>query len=351
MSVDARFREANDLHLAGDFAGAETRYLALRDANPHFAFHNLGVLYFKLGRDAESEQAFVQALKAAPGSASTRHAFGLLLLRMGRLADGWALYESRRQDPGARLTRPNLPYPAWSGEDLAGKHLVVVREQGFGDQIMFARFLPRLAAMAGKVTYVCSPNLVRLFEGLGVELVPASEAPPPAQADYWIPDCSLGLRLGVTLESLSGGPYLQVDKPRPGGGVGVMVRGSPTHANDRNRTVSADQAARLLALGRDLSPEATGAKDFRDTAEIVEGLDLVISVDTSVAHLAAAMGKPTWILIPAIDTDWRWLTGRDDTPWYASARLYRQDAAGEWDGIVRRVTADLSALDPRRPRS
>ena len=346
MSVEALFREANALHLAGDFAAAEERYLALTTASPHFGFHNLGVLYFKLGRDAESEEAFVSALRAAPGSASTRHAFGLLLLRMGRLADGWPLYECRRQDPGAKLTRPNLPYPSWTGENLAGKHLVVVREQGFGDQIMFARFLPTLARMAGKVTYVCSPNLVRLFAGLsadlGVDLVPASEAAPPREADYWTPDCSLGLRLGVTLETLSAAPYLAPVPLSSGGGVGVMLKGSPGHLNDRNRSLPPAAAAALAALGRDLAPEATGARDFQDTAEIIAGLDLVVSVDTAVAHLAGALGKPVWILIPGIDTDWRWLAERTDSPWYATARLYRQETAGDWTATVGRLQRDLA---------
>ena len=346
MSLNDLFREANARQLAGDFEAAERSYLALIERQPLWAWHNLGVVYLKLGRDAESETALRAALAADPTSAATRHMLGMLLLRLGRYGEGWPLYEARRANPLARITRPNLPYPEWRGEDLAGRHLVVVREQGFGDQIQFARFLPRLREAAGRVTFVCSPNLVRLFGGLGVDLVPASQAPPPGQADFWIPDCSLGLRLEVTLQTLDGEPYLALPLSG-GGGVGVMVRGSPTHTNDRYRTPPAEAVGDLLALGRDLSPEATGAADFRDTAEIVAGLDLVISVDTSVAHLAAAMGKPTWILLPAIDTDWRWLAGRIDSPWYRTVRLWRQPEPDAWPALIRQVRQQLAAASPQ----
>ena len=193
------------------------------------------------------------------------------------------------------------------------------------------------------MTYVCSPNLVRLFEGLGVELVPASQAPPPAQADYWVPDMSLGLRLGVTLETLSGAAYLTNGTVTTGGGVGIMVGASQTGPNAANKTLSGAASRELLALGCDLSPEATGALDFRETAEIIAGLDLVISADTAVAHLAAAMGKPTWILIPALDTDWRWLSERTDSPWYETARLYRQARGDDWRAVVQQVLADARA--------
>ncbi|MDB5476420.1 MAG: tetratricopeptide 2 [Phenylobacterium sp.] len=350
MSIDALFREANARHLAGDFAGAERRYRALTKLKPLWAHHNLGVLYAKLGRDAEAEQALLAALRLDPASPATRHTLGMLLLRLGRYAQGWPLYEARRENPDAKLTRPTLPYPAWQGEDLAGKHIVVVREQGFGDQIQFARFVPQLKDAARQVTYVCSPNLVDLFAPLGAGLVPASQAPAPRDADFWIADCSLALRLGVTLDNLSGQPYLAAPPDRlarwgagAGARIGLAWRASATGFNARNKNLPDDLARQLLALGaRSLHPEDTGAADFADTAAIVAGLDLVISIDTAVAHLAAAMGKPTWILIPALDADWRWLAGRTDSPWYRTARLYRQAGPGGWGPVVRRVVEDVA---------
>jgi hypothetical protein len=125
-----------------------------------------------------------------------------------------------------------------------------------------------------------------------------------------------------------------------GGGVGIVAAGSATHPNDRNRSLDPASAARLRALGRDLAPEATGAKDFRETAGIVAGLDLVITVDTSVAHLAACLGKPTWILLPHLGLDWRW--GREARAWHPSARFYRQPAQAGWGVVLDRVERDLA---------
>jgi len=341
VSVDAQFRAAHARLAAGDFAAAERGYRALTAASPLFAWHNLGVLHMKLGRDAEAEAAFRTALKADPQSAPTRHSLGMLLLRLGRYAEGWPEFEARRRNMAIQLTRPNLPYPEWRGEDLAGKHLVVVREQGFGDQIMFARFIPELVRRAARVTYVCSPNLVRLFEGLGAELIPASEAPPPSAADFWVADCSLGLRLDVTLENLPAAPYLAA-AGNGGGGVGLAWKASATGFNAGHKVLPDAFAARLLDLGaRSLQPEDTGAKDFAETAALIAGLDRVIAIDTAVAHLAAALGKPTWILLPALDVDWRWLADRTDSPWYPSARLFRQAPMGDWAAVIDQVVAAL----------
>jgi ADP-heptose:LPS heptosyltransferase len=122
------------------------------------------------------------------------------------------------------------------------------------------------------------------------------------------------------------------------------VKGSPTHSNDRNRSLPPKAAAQLASLGRSLAPEDTGAGDFRDTAGIVAGLDLVISVDTAVVHLAGAMGKPVWVLLPSVETDWRWGRSGRDSPWYPSARLYRQAKPGDWAPVLRKVAADLAAF-------
>jgi hypothetical protein len=154
---------------------------------------------------------------------------------------------------------------------------------------------------------------------------------------------SLPYRLGVTLDRLSGGAYLTA-APRWGiGRIGVKTRGNPAHHNDADRSLPDAEAARLLALpgAVSLEPEDTGAHDFADTAEIIAGLDLVIAADTSTAHLAGALGKPVWILLPYVTTDWRWLSGRSDSPWYGSARLFRQHRPGDWSSLLDEVIAAL----------
>lgn len=344
MSVDLMFKEANAAHLAGDWAEAERRYRALTELKPSWAYHNLGVVYVATGRLDKAEAALRAAMAADPAQPATKHSLGMLLLSLGRYAEGWPLYEARREVAALRINRPNPPYPEWRGEDLAGRRLLVVTEQGLGDQIQYARFLPQLVARGAQVTFACAPSLAPLFDGLGATLAPVTEGFALPDADYWTMMMSLPLRLGLTLEQVSGAPYLAARGAPAAGGVGVVTRGAASHANDRFRSLDPTSAAELLALGRDLAPEATGAKDFLDTARIVAGLDLVISIDTSVAHLAGAMGKPVWILLSAVETDWRWLRGREDSPWYRSARLYRQAAAGDWAPVMRRVAADLAAL-------
>jgi hypothetical protein len=342
MSLDQLFKQANAALRAGDFAGAERRFRALTKLKPNWAFHNLGALYVAMGRLAEAEAAFRQTLAVDPVNQDTRSSLGRLFMAQGRYAEGWPLMEARRYRPGTSVRTPNVSYPEWKGEDLAGKRLLVLPEQGLGDQIQFFRFLPQLQAQGAQVTVICPPELVRLFEGRGVEVFEAVVGRRYPDSDCWTLVCTTPLHLGVTLETLPGAPYLNLPEVATDG-VGVVTAGSAAHLNNHHRSLSSRAAAELAALGRDLTPEKTGARDFRDTAEIIAGLDLVISVDTSVAHLAGAMGKPVWVLLPAVDTDWRWLRDRTDSPWYPSARLYRQNAPGDWSSVVQLVARDLAA--------
>ena len=155
--------------------------------------------------------------------------------------------------------------------------------------------------------------------------------------------------LGTTLETIP--PPTQIPIAwRGGAGIGVVPTGSREFVDDARRSLSNEAASRLLELGRDLRPESTGARDFRDTAEIVSKLDLVITVDTSVAHLAGSMGAPTWVLLPAVAPDWRWLYERSDTPWYPSVKLFRQRAAGDWEEVLDRVLKSLNS-DQSQPEA
>ncbi|HKR87010.1 MAG TPA: hypothetical protein VJS38_02455 [Phenylobacterium sp.] len=290
------------------------------------AQHNLAVIAARSGDDAEPIRLYREALISDPGRAESAFELSLHLLRQGRYAEAWPLHESRRAIKRLGLVTPNANWPEWTGQDLAGKRLAVLGEQGFGDQIMFARFLPALRAMGAEVRLVCAAELTTLLGGVAT----ASRS----EVDYWRHLQSLPLQLGVTLETIPPPTALPVAR-RGGGGVGVMVAGSPKYARDARRTPPDDIKAELLALGRDLRPEATGARDFLQTAEIVAGLDLVITIDTAMAHLAGSLGIPTWVLLPAPpDTDWRWLRDRADSPWYPSARLFRQPTAGDWMGVM-----------------
>ncbi len=204
------------------------------------------------------------------------------------------------------------------------------------------------------MTLLCAKPLARLFSGsLDVSVVAAEGAVAFPDPDFWVMACSLAARFGSSLEDIPAQPYLRsVTAGRtladgPGMRVGLVTRGNPSHANDANRSLPPAEAARLRALPATvvgLDPAETGALDFADTAAIVDQLDLVISVDTAVAHLAGAMGKPCWVLIPSVETDWRWLRERSDSPWYPSMRLYRQPRPGDWSLAIDRIEADLGSI-------
>lgn len=314
------------------------------------AYHYRGVELEAAGRLDEAEAAFRHVLALKPDAHGTARLLGVLLLSQGRLAEGFHFFEARHALP--RLAKPALPFPEWRGEPLAGKRLLIWPEQGFGDQIQFARFAPILKAQGVDVTILCRPGLERLFaQSLEVRVKAAAGAVDFPDPDAWVMAGSLAARMGVTLEAVPAEAYLRSASPpsTPWAGlkVGVMSAGNPEHSNDANRSLPQADAKRLRSLAADiveLDPAVSGARDFADTADIIAGLDLVVSVDTAVAHLAGAMGKPCWVLIPAVSTDWRWLRERADSPWYPSMRLYRQATPGDWSPEIARITTDVAAL-------
>jgi hypothetical protein len=282
-----------------------------------------------------------RALEVAPDWDVARYHLAQAFLSLGNYELGWPLHEARLTIPPlAEPTRP-LPFPEWRGQNLQGRRIIVFGEQGLGDQIMFARYLPALRERGAEVTFGCAPEIAPLFPGA------VSSISTRIVADYWtrLGSLPLHLRLGSIPPPIA----LNV-LPGSGGGVGVAPTGNPTHWNDAHRSLPPGPAGRLLALGRDLRPEATGARNFLETAQIIASLDLVISVDTAMAHLAASMGKPTWILLPARGTDWRWMVGRENSPWYPSARLFRQAAPSVWSDVIDRIERDLySCRNTARP--
>jgi len=296
------------------------------------------------GRLREAEVKLVDTLRAYPSSAAAQFALGVVLLSQGRYLEAWPLYEARRY----MRSPPDFGCDEWTDQPIAGKNLVVLGEQGAGDQIMFARFLPVLRNMGANITLFCHPSLVTLLSQLPADVIGMSGEVEFSDPDYWVYLNSIPARLGSTLDTLPSTPYLNARVRRGEARIGLAMQGNSAHSNDANRSLPSDARRRLLVLPSaiDLNPGRTGAKDFNETAEIISGLDLVISVDTSVAHLAGAMGKPVWVLLPQIMNDWRWMENRQDTPWYPSARLFRQTSPGDWLAVVENIEKSLPTVLP-----
>ncbi len=312
-------------------------------------YHNLGGAYKILGRLEEAEICARQALTLEPSLAVVRHALGIVLLSQGRYQEGFEYYEARHEIPSLGNPKPNLNFPEWKGEPIEGKSLVILPEQGFGDSIQFVRFAQALEAKGARVAVVAKPELETLFtQSLKCNVLGAQHDLSVLTPDYWALSSSLAWRLGLELSDIQGGPYLpatpraaMVDTPRR---IGVVTRGAPIHANDANRSLAPDMQDLVMSLPGDLvslHSDDTKAKSFAETAAMIDGLDLVISVDSAVAHLAAAMGKPTWVMIPAANTDWRWGRFGARTPWYDAMRLFRQPTLGDWRTPISDMRAQL----------
>jgi tetratricopeptide (TPR) repeat protein len=328
---------------------------ALRlDPNSAHTLDHRGKALQVLGRLDDAIASYDTAVRIAPNVPGFRVHRGLCRLLLGDFRNGWPDYEFRRPPP-------HLPWP----ESVAGKTVLLQTEQGLGDAIMFCRYGPLVKALGATVLLQVPPPLVRLMATLpGVDLVVSSDAP---KHDHASPLMSLPLTFGTKIKQppyLSADPALvtQWSSRLPASGrrrVGLVWCGNVDHPNDRNRSIPLARFARLVdgeadfvglqtevreadepALRDILMPDPDN-RDFADTAALVALMDLVVTVDTSVAHLAGAMGKPVWILLPH-DPDWRWMLGRDDSPWYPSARLFRQPAPGDWDKVLDRVIDELS---------
>ena len=339
-----------------DLQSAETLYrTALRiDPSLREAHASLGYVLTRLGRLEEAVQACETAIGLFPDFAQAHWNLAAAALLAGDLKRGFAAYEWRKRHPRYRADFPPLPGPLWDGSDPTDRTILVRSEQGFGDTIQFARYLPMIAARGGRPLLTCEPSLLRLLETMPGVAVCDRHLPPPVH-DAWIDIASLPFVFGTSPETIpTPSAYLRADPvsteiwqrrlPR-GCKVGVVFSGNPRHPGDRRRSIPLDQVqlpnipgvsfvdlqlgATTLGLD-DLTPWMT---DYAETAALISNLDLVVSVDTSVAHLAGALGKPVWILLPHAP-DWRWQLGRSDSPWYQSARLFRQSAPGDWPGVL-----------------
>ncbi len=336
------------------------------------ALYNFGLVFRDLGEENEALSYFERVVEMNPDYIDGRWDRALMYLRLGDFEKGFEEYEWRW-----RLERSpprEFPVPRWDGSDIEGRTILVHQEQGFGDMINFVRYVPLLKARGAQVVVECQAELARLFAMIpDVDCVTVAGTPIP-DVDVHIPMLSLMQIFGTTLETIPADvPYLTAPEvhslhlPAPLGHlkVGIAWAGKPTHTNDRNRSINLQHFVDLTGIGgitfyslqkgptaahlRDQACEALivdlagRIQDFADTASVIAQLDLVITADTAVAHLAGAMGCPVWVALPFVG-DWRWLSNRDDNPWYPTLRLFRQGVPGDWEGVFNRLRNALTEV-------
>jgi hypothetical protein len=317
-----------------------------------------------------------QALALDPQHADTYWNRGLALLLQGHLRQGFADYHWRWKREAFAPIKRNFHQPLWLGDTpVRGKTVLLHAEQGLGDSLQFVRYAQALADLGARVVLEAEPALFELFGTLpGVEQLVRQGQPLPA-FDLHCPLLSLPLAMGTELDSIPAPvPYLRASPERQaqwrdrlgshnGLRVGLVWSGSPTHQDDHNRSIALaallahlPEGPQYVSLQKDVRPSDQAAQQtqgllhfgpqlqsFSDTAALCACLDLVISVDTSVAHLSGALGQRTWVLLPHLP-DWRWLMQRSDSPWYPSARLYRQAQARDWSAPLAQLALDLRSL-------
>ncbi|HVT87535.1 MAG TPA: tetratricopeptide repeat protein [Tepidisphaeraceae bacterium] len=351
------------------------RAISLR---PQFApaHLSLGASLIDKGEIRQAISHLRQAIAIEPDSAEAHHNLGAALLLMGDFENGWIEYEWRLRMKKVLKSNQQFSRPIWNGEPLNGRKLLIRAEQGFGDTIQFCRFIPMIAKQAGKLAGICPPELIKLLRCFeDVEWRTTGDSLP----DFDV-HCSLMSlpRILKTTEATipSHVPYLKVDpilssrwrkrlNALPGMKVGLAWAGRSEHARDRERSISptafkplmslpniqgfslqkVDGISAISSLASDLNliDWTNELNDFADSAALIDNLDLVITVDTAIAHLAGALGKKCWTLLP-FAPDWRWMLARDDSPWYPTMRLFRQPAIGDWNSVISQITRELACL-------
>lgn len=380
------------------FAEAEQAYrraLALAPDSPG-AWSNLGALQACRKQEREAEESYRTAIRLDPEYHRAYFNLSYLLLRQGRFDEGWRCLEHRNWHWHRRLDEM-LPCPRWRGEDVRDRSLLIGFEAGHGDMIQFCRYAAILKERgAAQITLICHPALKDLFAALeGVDAVFSfAETIPGAAWDFWTPPMSIPGYCQTRLDSIPAPiPYLHPDRQLVGQWasvvadacaagdvrVGLVWKGNPEFENDADRSLpqlqtlarlGAIPGVRFFSLQKGAGEDEAAAPPaglplvdlgpqiatFADAAAITVNLDLVIAVDTAMAHLAGALAKDCWVLLPDYKTDWRWLAGRNDSPWYPGVmRLFRQPRMGDWaaviaevDGALRTFVAAAGGADRRR---
>lgn len=375
--ADAWYNLANGLRSLNRFGEAAKAFQAATKARPEHvgAWHNLGNLLRDVGKMKESLACFRKVLKLSPDLAEAHYNYGLALMTAGDLENGSREYEWRWKVAGFPSPPRNFRQPQWDGRRYALQTLLVHAEQGMGDTIQFLRYLPRVRALGGRLVVEVPPPLVGLVKRMNVADMVVAQGSPLPPFDIQLPMMSLIHVMGTTLDDIPDDvPYLKLDPARVrawqqrfrGDGrvrIGIAWAGNPKNNNDVNRSLPIEKLA-LLPKSREVAwinlikgPQtaelarsplpiqdfSAEIESFEDTAALTSTCKLVISVDTSVAHLAGALGVRTWTLIP-YSPDWRWLWGHAKTGWYPSMRLFRQAKPGDWDTVLEHVSGQLTRM-------
>jgi len=366
-----------------DALAAYDRALRLK---PDFveALNHRGSALRELKRLDQALASYDHALRLQPGLAEARNNRGMVRLLVGRYREGWVDHEWRWEAGNILTSRPKINAPPWQGQDLTARRIAVYHEQGLGDVIQFVRYLPLLVERGAEVTFLAPERLVRLLQPLNPWSKIVSSIDDRESFNFQCALMSLPLWLGTELSSIPDGvPYLKAEeslvarwKPTIAGHgfkIGIAWQGAPGRLIDQGRSIPLAEfiplarlpGVRLISLQKthgldqiaglpaDIGIESLGdefdaaADAFVDTAAVMSSLDAIITSDTSIAHLAGALGCPTWVALKYVP-DWRWLLDRDDSPWYPTMRLFRQETAGDWKGVFARMAEALLAETSRR---
>ena len=374
--IKARHNLGSTFKELGDLDSAIECYQQVISLQPDFgeSYNNLGTILREKGDLKSALDYYQKAVELQPDNANTRRNFAMALLLAGDLKQGFAEYEWRWkcEEFFDRHSHCHFSEPLWDGSGLQGRTILLYTEQGFGDALQFIRYVPLVAEKGGKVIVQCPPKLMRLFATVsGIDQLVTKELALP-EFQVRAPLMSLPHILGTTLETIpSQIPYLGnncLDRPcirvqNPCcAKVGIVWATKPNHPTTKIRSCQLQdfltlldpdiafyslqkgpQAEELQSVTNDIISVGEQLNDFADTAVVISQLDLIITVDTAVAHLAGAMGKPVWILLP-FDPDWRWMLQRQDSPWYPTMRLFRQSRTGEWSEVLEAVRQALQSL-------
>ena len=346
------------------------------DPDSAAAWNNYGNVLRECGQPARAIPFLEHSMILAPHHATAQFNRAVALLGMGDYERGWPAYEIRWQYEHLAGTLPQYSQPQWTGQDLNGKTILVRGEQGHGDNIQFVRFLHALVDRGAKIKLQVTDGLIPLLNGNQVIQQVASYTDDVGEFDYWIPIMSIPRVLGVTLKNLSKSiNYLTVDPglqqqwlqllgPKKRMRIGFSWSGRRDAWLNQHKGVPFESMLDLIKQHPqyewiNLQIDATAEEDaalaeagvtrypgtinnFRDTASLIMAMDLVISVDTAITHLSGALGRPVWVMLNWFATDWRWLTNRDDSPWYSTVRLFRQPAMDDWPSVNKKIAQYLS---------